>query len=40
MNIGMSEIWVNVCSFKHNGEEKWVKIQEIEHTLEKISCLC
>ncbi len=40
MNIGMSEIWVNVCSLKNNGEEKWVKIQEIEPTLEKISCLC
>lgn len=40
MNNGMSEIWVNVYSLKNNGEEKWVKIQEIEPTLEKISCLC
>lgn len=40
MNNGMSEIWVNVCPLKNNSEEKWVKIQEIEPTLEKISCLC
>jgi len=40
MNIGMSEIWVNVCSLKNNGEEKWEKIQEIEPTLEKTLCLC
>ena len=40
MNNGMSKICVNVCSLKNNGEEKWVKSQEIETTLEKISCLC
>ena len=40
MNNGMSEIWVSVYSLKNNGEEKWVKIQEIEPTLEKTLCLC
>jgi len=40
MNNGMSENWVNVYSLKKNGEQNWQKIQEIEHTLEKISCLC
>ena len=35
-----SEIRVNANKIKFQGVMNWSKNQEIEHTLEKISCLC
>ena len=35
-----SEIWVNVHKINFQGAVDWSKNQEIEHTLEKTSCLC
>ena len=35
-----SEIWVNANKIKFQGVIDWSENQEIEHTLEKTSCLC